>query len=227
MEYEGNPEEDIKQVKQREKEELAALKRKYASTTDPAKRAELANRLATMGHDPNKDSRLGNPVPERQSPPKATADAAPRGHADMRRELKLTEPAPIGVESDKMPGDQEMYNHETGEWSTDIKPGYQHVHNFSEDTKPERGEDTKPVKDEAKESSKDARQEKAEAAEGKTDDDDAKVKADPKPAAKPAPKVSDPKKREARPGDSKPADSKPSGNDKEVKHVIVNKDKDK
>src|ERR1700750_730361 len=75
--FDGNSEEDRKQIKAREKEEVAALKRAHAHTTEPAKRAELANRLALLGHDTNKYSQLGNPVPERQSPPKATADAAP------------------------------------------------------------------------------------------------------------------------------------------------------
>src|ERR1700755_1646967 len=75
--YRGIEAEDEEQRKQAVKEQLAALKRAHAHTTEPAKRAELANRLARMGEDPNENSLTGNPVPERQSPPKATAARTP------------------------------------------------------------------------------------------------------------------------------------------------------
>src|ERR1700750_2544137 len=73
--YRGIEAEDEVQRKQAVKEQLAALKRAYAHSTEPAKRAELAARLARMGEDPNENSLTGNPVPERQSPPKATGAA--------------------------------------------------------------------------------------------------------------------------------------------------------
>lgn len=167
-------------IREREKEELAALKRKYAHTTDSAKRAELANRLARMGHDPNEDSLLGNPVPDRKSPPKATvADIPDMDPNKAAAEARGVSPENMDAWGGKSPGDQEMYNHETGKWS--VTPiGEQAMRDFGDkpdEAKSETGQgvvDAEPVKDEAK------------------------PKAEFKPAAKPLPKTTDPKNREAK-----------------------------
>lgn len=121
MAFEGNPAEDAASNVEREREHVAALRREHAHVTEPAKKAELAARLARLGHDPNENSLTGNPVPERQSPPKATA-AEVRDY-DVNRmaaEARGTtvgadKHMPIGVESDKLPGDQEMFDHGSGE----------------------------------------------------------------------------------------------------------------
>ena len=116
-------ENDREQVREAEEAQVSALKRKLAHTTDHAKRAELNNRLARMGHDPNEDSLTGDPVPERKSPPRQTADAPPdtdfnKAAAKARdggKGMSTEEPIPVGVESDKLPGDQEFKNFESGE----------------------------------------------------------------------------------------------------------------
>lgn len=248
--YRGIQEEDEKERRQAEKEQLAALRRAHKMTTEPAKKAELANRLAMMGHDPNDDSKLGNPVPDRQSPPKATADAAPdmdvnkaAGEARGLKMMEASEPRPIGVDSDKLPGDQEMFNHDTGERTTDVTPGTQAHFNHLKD-EDDSHEDASASEDEAKNDSASAKQDKAEKASGDSVD---KPKPSDKPAAKPVPETSDAKKRDADKQEDKSVkpEAKPVGKDdnkqvgkaadkpetkpadKEVKHVIVDKDKDK
>ena len=61
-----------------ESRDIAGLKRKHAATEEPAKKAELAQKLRLMGHDPEdeeKGSEAHSDAPkDRRAPEKVTAE---------------------------------------------------------------------------------------------------------------------------------------------------------
>lgn len=194
--FRGNKEEDRAQAEEMTKEEIAALKRKLAHTTDSAKRAEINARLARHGEDPNEDSLRGNPVPDRKSPPKATADASPDLDAN-KAATKARGGKPQVM--DRGYGQQEMINHDTGEWSIDNEPGHQDMHDFSKDDVNDK-ENADPIKDEAKpkapEKKTDPKKREASKASDPGDNSEMEETNRESQRRKPAAKKSEPKKDE-------------------------------